>query len=69
MQMVMHLMEDLVSTIKQRKVVTMSTELATRIDDYRFEKRFPTETDALRSLIEAGLRAEATRTEPAHAGA
>ncbi len=41
-----------------RKMVTMSQEMADVIDDYRFERRFKSESEALRNLINAGLAAE-----------
>lgn len=41
-----------------RKIVSMSSEMAKAIDDYRFDKRIKSEAEAVRLLIEAGLKAE-----------
>ncbi len=59
--------EILVGTMKPRKIITLTPELASRVDDYRFERRFKTETEALVTLIEAGLKAESKA--PTDAGA
>ena len=40
-----------------RKGLMVSAALAREIDDFRFERRYRTDADALRALIEAGLRA------------
>jgi hypothetical protein len=40
-----------------RKMVTMPADLAQAVDDYRFKNRIKTEAEALRQLIEAGLKA------------
>ena len=45
----------------QRKVFSVSADLAARIDDYRYTNRIPTESEALRRLVEAGLQAESRR--------
>ena len=39
-----------------KKVVALSTEMAGRIRDYRFAQRLPSENEAIRRLIEAGLK-------------
>ncbi|WP_168220227.1 hypothetical protein [Azospirillum thermophilum] len=44
-----------------RKALLIPAELAQRVDDYRFEKRFRTDAEALRKLIEAGLKMEAAK--------
>jgi hypothetical protein len=41
-----------------RKMLSIPRELWQAIEDYRFERRIKTESEALRKLIEAGLRAE-----------
>jgi hypothetical protein len=38
-----------------RKVLSLSRDLWQRIEDYRFEQRVKTESEALRRLIEGGL--------------
>jgi hypothetical protein len=38
-----------------RKVLSLSHELWAKIEDYRFEQRVKTESEALRRLIESGL--------------
>ncbi len=43
----------------QRKVFSVSAELAAQIDDYRFANRIPSESEAIRRLIEKGLQAQA----------
>jgi hypothetical protein len=40
-----------------RKMVTLPAELARAIEDYRFTNRMKTEAEAIRQLIELGLRA------------
>ncbi len=44
---------------KTRKMITLPQELARRVDDYRFENRFRTESEALTKLVESGLVSEA----------
>ena len=39
----------------ERLTVELPTDLAKRVDDYRFENRVPTRVGAIRTLIEAGL--------------
>ena len=41
--------------MSERKIVSMSSALAKRVEDYRFERRFKSEAEALRELIEKGL--------------
>lgn len=38
-------------------MVTLSPEFWEKINDFRFKRRVPTETEAIRILIEAGLSA------------
>lgn len=40
-----------------RKLVSMDAELYRRVEDYRWDNRFNTESEALRRLIGAGLDA------------
>ena len=44
-------------TVK-RRMVSLPEELSERVDDYRFENRITTESEAIRRLIEAGLKAK-----------
>ena len=39
-----------------RKLVTLSPEAARSVDDYRFGQRIGTESEALRRLIDMGLK-------------
>jgi hypothetical protein len=39
-----------------RKMVTLPTELAEAIEEYRFENRIKTEAEAIRRLIAAGVK-------------
>lgn len=43
--------------VSVRKIVGLSEGLAHQIEDFRFKHRFKAETDAIRVLIEAGLKA------------
>jgi hypothetical protein len=40
-----------------RKIVSLPAQLAQAIEDYRFNNRVKTEAEAIRQLIEAGLKA------------
>jgi hypothetical protein len=40
-----------------RKMVTVTAALAAAIEDYRFANRLKTEAEAIRQLIELGLKA------------
>lgn len=40
-----------------RKLVSIPREMEKRIQDYRFENRLKSEAEAIRQLIEKGLRA------------
>lgn len=42
-----------------QKLIAMPRDLAARVSDYRFAKRLASEAEAVRRLIEAGLKAEA----------
>jgi hypothetical protein len=44
------------SDTKSRKLVTLSSESARLVDDYRFEQRIGSESEALRRLIDLGLK-------------
>ncbi len=36
--------------------LTLSTELLNRVEDYRFKHRFPTRLEAIRFLLDYGVR-------------
>jgi Arc/MetJ-type ribon-helix-helix transcriptional regulator len=40
-----------------RKIVSLPPDLEKAVDDFRFENRFATESEAIRRLIELGLEA------------
>jgi hypothetical protein len=44
-------------TMAGRKIVSLPPDLEKAVDDFRFENRFPTESEAIRRLIELGLKA------------
>ena len=44
------------SSYPNRKMVSISNEMAKAIDDYRFLNRIPSETEALRQLLDLGLQ-------------
>jgi Arc/MetJ-type ribon-helix-helix transcriptional regulator len=44
-------------TMAGRKIVSLPPDLEKAVDDFRFENRFPTESEAIRHLIELGLKA------------
>jgi Arc/MetJ-type ribon-helix-helix transcriptional regulator len=44
-------------TMSGRKIVSLPPDLEKAIDDFRFENRFQTESDAIRHLIQLGLEA------------
>lgn len=44
-------------TMAGRKIVSLPPNLEKAVDDFRFENRFPTESEAVRRLIELGLEA------------
>ena len=44
-----------------KKVVGFDSELIERVRNYRFKQRIPTENEAIRRLIKAGLSAERAR--------
>lgn len=47
-----------------RIITPLPRELLAAIDDYRFERRIPSRSAAIRELIEAGLRAKAAEKAP-----
>src|SRR5437870_3057553 len=51
-----------------RIITPIPKPLLARIDDYRFEKRLPSRSEAIRRLIEAGLGAIGTRGGPRGGG-
>ena len=46
-------------TMATRKIVSLPPELAEAVEDFRFAQRMKTESDAIRQLIELGLKAAA----------
>ena len=46
-----------------RKSVTLPNDLWRAVADYRFSRRVPSEAEAVRRLIEAGLKAERERKD------
>lgn len=53
----MHMSKDTVYTVK--KLLSLTEDQAKRIADFRFETRVASENEAIRQLIELGLRAAA----------
>jgi Arc/MetJ-type ribon-helix-helix transcriptional regulator len=52
-------------TMAARKPVSLPSELAQAVDEYRFANRFKAESDAIRRLIELGLGAAGVKvTKP-----
>lgn len=45
--------------LSERVIMPITRAMLARIEDYRFDRRIPSRSEALRRLIEAGLRAEA----------
>lgn len=45
------------TTYHVKKLVSLTEEQASRIADYRFTARIPSENEAIRQLIEIGLKA------------
>ena len=45
------------TTMGARKMVSLSPEMAEKIEDFRHERRYSTEADAIRELIRLGLEA------------
>jgi metal-responsive CopG/Arc/MetJ family transcriptional regulator len=50
-------------TEKPKIILVMEENLLTRIDDFRFENRINSRSEAIRRLIEAGLAASITTKE------
>ena len=44
------------ATKKPQVLLTLDDELLERIEDYRYENRIPTRSEALRKLIKIGLK-------------
>lgn len=53
----------------KRKMVSLPAPLAQAIEDYRFSNRLKTEAEAIRRLIEAGLRAYDKGAKPPRSNA
>jgi hypothetical protein len=47
-----------------RKMVTLTAALAEAVEDYRFAKRLKTEAEAIRQLIELGLKSAGQSKPP-----
>lgn len=47
-----------------RKLVSLPREMVAQIEDYRFQKRIKTESEAIRRLIDLGLRTDKGESEP-----
>ena len=47
-----------------RKLVTMTADLAWRVDEFRWSNRIGTESEALRQIIKAGLDALKVKEPP-----
>jgi len=45
----------------QRIIVPMRRDLLERIDDFRYDHRVPSRAEAIRQLIDAGLRAKRSK--------
>jgi hypothetical protein len=45
--------------------LNIDPDLLARIDKYRFRRMFPTRTEAIEFLLDAGLKLNPERTEPA----
>ena len=45
------------ATAKPRYTITLDEEMLKKIDDYRFENRFPNRTQATLALIRLGIEA------------
>lgn len=45
------------SELPVRKMVSLTAEQAKSVDDYRFNNRIKSEAEALRRIIDAGLKA------------
>jgi hypothetical protein len=48
----------------QRVIIPMSASLIEKIDDYRFERRLLSRAEAIRQLIEAGLKVKKSKNHP-----
>lgn len=46
---------------KPKMLFVLEQELIDRIDDYRFDNRINSRAEAIRRLIEAGLKAESSK--------
>lgn len=51
-------------SLSVKKLVAMTPALAERIAAFRFERRIKTEAEAIRTLIERGLRSAEARPAP-----
>lgn len=53
-----------VAATSVRKIVTFPRELVARVEDYRFQNRIRTESEAIRRLIELGLASQGGTATP-----
>lgn len=44
--------------LEVKKLLAMSKDLWDKVDEYRWKNRIPSESEAMRELIEAGLEAK-----------
>ncbi len=52
-----------------KRLLRLTEDQATRITDFRYEQRIPSDNEAMRQLIEMGLRAhEDRKKEPSASG-
>ncbi len=56
-------------TEKPRIIFVLEEDLLQRIDDYRFENRIANRSEAIRRLIESGLKSEKVPKKPRKPGA
>jgi metal-responsive CopG/Arc/MetJ family transcriptional regulator len=51
-------------TEKPKVLLTLEEKLIERVDDYRYDNRIPTRSEAIRRLIEEGLKVSKSPTPP-----
>ena len=51
------------TTTKPKILITLDDDLLRRIEDFRYESRIPSRSEAIRHLIENGLRAESGKKQ------
>ena len=50
--------------METRKLVSLPADMSRAIEDYRFTNRIGSESEAIRRLIEAGLKARTPKRQP-----